>query len=321
MQFITTDQRIAVENFEIGLIYTVTFTNGSYFLGACIGIGKDYVMFQRTEPELIFSLTMATAADVASIEPLSDDIGKIIEYTGSVPVSIKTDGSPLLDYLITGNTVQNGTPTPSSPVAVVGVGELDSGQYKIPISSAGQTTPIYLGETQTTRRIKKLVLTGTETIDTLTVTDQLLFRFNTFYTNDKLIGNAVDTLLCNVYKIVNGRAAAALAENNYSMTTYNSNTDNRLIVHDDRFTTVEDFKAYLAQQYAAGTPVCVWYVLATPETAVINEPLMRIGDYADTLSYRQSGINIPTADGLNVFDVSTTIKPSEVYLKYFSPLL
>lgn len=68
MQFITTDQRIAVENFKTGLIYTVTFTSGRYFSGACIGIGKDYVMFQRTAPELVYCLNMAAAEDVESIE-------------------------------------------------------------------------------------------------------------------------------------------------------------------------------------------------------------------------------------------------------------
>ena len=68
MQFITTDQRIAVENFEIGLIYTITFTNGRYFSGSCTGIGADFVMFQRTLPELAYCLNMAGAADIESIE-------------------------------------------------------------------------------------------------------------------------------------------------------------------------------------------------------------------------------------------------------------
>lgn len=68
MQFIINDQRIATENFEIGLIYTVTFTGGRYFSGACIGKGADFVMFQRTAPELVYCLNMTTAADVESIE-------------------------------------------------------------------------------------------------------------------------------------------------------------------------------------------------------------------------------------------------------------
>lgn len=77
MQFITTDQRIAVENFEIGLIYTVTFTGGRYFSGACIGKGADFVMFQRTAPDLVFCLNMTAAADVESIEQTSGGGGTL----------------------------------------------------------------------------------------------------------------------------------------------------------------------------------------------------------------------------------------------------
>lgn len=36
--------------------------------------------------------------------------------------------------------------------------------------------------------------------------------------------------------------------------------------------TLDDFKAYLAQQYAAGTPVTIWYVLASPATEQIAVP-------------------------------------------------
>ena len=81
----------------------------------------------------------------------------------------------------------------------------------------------------------------------------------------------------------------------------------------DNYATVEDFKSYLQQQYAAGTPVTVWYVLTTEETGIVNEPLMRIGDYADEVS---NAATIPTNNGSNTFDVETTVKPSEVYIKY-----
>ena len=68
MQFITSGNRIAVENFVLGDLYTITFTNGTYINSACIGIGDNFVTFQRNEPELLFSLTMATAELVSSIE-------------------------------------------------------------------------------------------------------------------------------------------------------------------------------------------------------------------------------------------------------------
>ena len=68
MQFITTGNRIAVENFTIGDLYTITFTNGNYIHSACIGIGGSFVTFQRNEPELLFSLTMETAELVSTID-------------------------------------------------------------------------------------------------------------------------------------------------------------------------------------------------------------------------------------------------------------
>lgn len=84
---------------------------------------------------------------------------------------------------------------------------------------------------------------------------------------------------------------------------------------DDKAARVAKFKSYLAAQYAAGTPVTIWYVIATPETAVVNEPLMKIGDYADTVSAAQSQVTIPTVNGENVLDVLTEVKPSEVTIK------
>lgn len=44
------------------------------------------------------------------------------------------------------------------------------------------------------------------------------------------------------------------------------NSVNYLGFKDDRFDTAEEFKAYLAEQYAAGTPVTIVYQLATPIT-------------------------------------------------------
>lgn len=89
-----------------------------------------------------------------------------------------------------------------------------------------------------------------------------------------------------------------------------------LYIGDARYDNADDFKSYLAQQYAAGTPVTVWYILANEQTAVVNEPLMKIGVYADSISMEQTGIEIPTINGSNTLDVLTTVKPSEVYIKY-----
>jgi hypothetical protein len=76
--------------------------------------------------------------------------------------------------------------------------------------------------------------------------------------------------------------------------------------------SVADFKSYLQQQYAAGTPVTIWYVLEEPETGIVNEPLMRIGDYADTVS----NVSIPVITGGDTISVDTTVQPSEVTVNY-----
>ena len=84
-------------------------------------------------------------------------------------------------------------------------------------------------------------------------------------------------------------------------------------------TSVSELKTWLATQYAAGTPVTIWYVLAEPTTGIVNEPIRKIGDYADTVSYEQAGVQIPTLNGNTVIDVLTELKPSEMYIKYDQP--
>ena len=68
MEFITTGNRIAVENFDIGKIYTITWQTGNYKSLACTGKGTDFVMFQDQAPDLLFCLTMDSAITVSSID-------------------------------------------------------------------------------------------------------------------------------------------------------------------------------------------------------------------------------------------------------------
>lgn len=176
---------------------------------------------------------------------------------------------------------------------------------KIPILSANTTTPVYLGEVQSTRRIKKLVLTGEENINYYAVTQGSLFRM---VTTDGTIGQQIyNNALCTHYVVT---TVAERADNTLSGNASASNTNLDFI--DNRYNSVADFKAYLQQQYAAGTPICVWYVLATPTTDIVNEPLRKIGDYADEVS----GITIPTIAGANTLSIGTTLQPSEVSVNY-----
>lgn len=66
--FIESGNRIVTENFVIGEIYTIAFTNGNYKTMCCIGVGSDFVMFQYKLPNALFCLTLGTAETVSSIE-------------------------------------------------------------------------------------------------------------------------------------------------------------------------------------------------------------------------------------------------------------
>ena len=352
--------------------------------------------------------------------------GKTIELSGQVPLSFKANGKPLLDYLISGNTVQSGTPTPENPIMPESTGErtgnlfdgnylhsyidiieytyktistsansavvpiipnatytihkFDSSSrfiigttpnypvnddavsvlhtdikvqdatittpsnaayliiyvstsleqasprlminlgstllpyepygYKIPISSASTTTPAYLGEVETTRKIKKLVLTGEESW--VNAGGNAPYRLPI---NDIAISSSTTSIewYCSHYQSVSTDDSWASYDYCISRT---STTAQSLQFRDVTKGDITAFKQYLQQQYAAGTPVTVWYVLATPETAVVNEPLMRIGNYADTLSMEQAGVQIPTNKGGTTLDVLTAVKPSNVSIKY-----
>ena len=185
--------------------------------------------------------------------------------------------------------------------------------YKIPISSANTTTPVYLGEVETTRKIRKLVLTGTETW--YAYSSGVVHQF---YTQGNRIGGVASS---SAYSTIAPYGMTANNRNgNYGCYTVTNGDEIAFQMYGSKadFPTQTEWKAYLSAQYAAGTPVTVWYVLATPETGIVNDPLRKIGGYADTLSMEQAGVQIPTLNGTMVINVDTTVKPTEMYIKYKS---
>ena len=181
--------------------------------------------------------------------------------------------------------------------------------YKIPISSAGQTTPIYLGEVETERKVKKLVLTGEESVG--------------YYNGMGYVRLPDDALMVSIAPFCTHYIGSTLPIDerpNYSirqmMTGYWGGEVPALQIKDSSLTSVGLLQNFLQQQYAAGTPVTIWYVIAESTTGIVNEPIRKIGDYADTISAAQAGVSIPTVEGTNIIDIDTTLKPSEIYIKY-----
>lgn len=229
----------------------------------------------------------------------------ISTITGATPLSFRANGKPLISWTMKGNAQRTGTPTPDTPIDPDFCGKLVGTDWTIPITCAGQTVPVNLGEVQTVRRIKKRVFDGSESWTVWNYQTAILFYTAVLDgTGDQVMSSHFGTRKTGSLPIAGNVA-------------YNGSSNKNLIfrmLDDTTITTVEGFKAWLAAQYAAETPVTVWYVLNEPETGIVNEPLAKIGDYADELHSEDAGATIPTVKGQNTLTVDTELQPSSVSL-------
>ncbi len=175
--------------------------------------------------------------------------------------------------------------------------------YKIPILTAQGSAVNYLANVQSTRQIKKLVLTGGQDEQWSMSDSTFGKRFSMTISGAKQSDTSTVATICSHLPL--GVAGAT-----YSITnTYTITAASVLYIsRDDTYTSVADFKAWLAAEYANGTPVTLWYAFAPTETGIVNEPLMKIGDYLDSIS---NATAIPTTEGANSITVDTTVQPSE----------
>lgn len=180
---------------------------------------------------------------------------------------------------------------------------LDYG-YVLPIKTGSTTTPVYLGNVQSTRKIKKLVLTGNEEC----------YQYDYQNTKGAYVYNVLNTNYSRANGVCSHYPVSRIQTGNSLWIGVNNNSLYFVGIMDILgISTVAAFKTYLAQQYSAGTPVTVWYVLAEPTTTTLNEPLRKIGTYSDSVS----GTNLSvTAHSPTTIDVDTSLKPSEMDLTY-----
>ena len=181
--------------------------------------------------------------------------------------------------------------------------------YKIPITLGGNTYPVYLSEPirkasdssyydviaangAVTRNVRKVELTGEENIEYISNYGQ--FKIQSSYYKRPAYSDC--TWWCSHYKPISN--SASWSGDNYITISQGDTPDRYFRIKDSRFTTEEDFKTYLAQQYATGTPVTIWLVMAASTTDSITAP------------------TLPTSGTAESFDVDTTLKPSEVSLTY-----
>ena len=179
--------------------------------------------------------------------------------------------------------------------------------YKIPITNAGHTQTVYLSEPlrkigdygdtveqdgTVTRRIKKYEFTGAEE-GWANIGGNAPYRLlfsDIVGTSDR---DAV-LFMCSHYQAVSNNASWAQLSTCVSWGFSAGMSVRGLQFRDTSCANLDAFKAYLAAQYAAGTPVTVWYVLANPTTETVTVPTLT-----------------PTK-GSNTLSIGTTLAPSEV---------
>lgn len=220
--------------------------------------------------------------------------------TITLPTTIYGDGTDMT-IAVNGQSSQASTPSASIPVYLTGVGDLDDGQYKLPILLNSVETNINLELMQSTRQIKKIILDGTEG-----------------WTKSRNDDTAFFKLQLSDYKL---QTVAFCSHFEYANVTQSGTTLGFYIVlgsgmirirtENVATTSLESFLSFLSTQHSNGTPVTIYYVLDTPETIISNEPLYKIDNYSDSIS-----ASIPTTDGANTLSVGTTVQPSEVTVTF-----
>ena len=288
-------------------LWNGTLING-YFEDTAFTTGGNEDIFKSIKIYLTAgTYTISWGIMIRAVREVKDGVLRQnpFEYQDNWTITVNTDGYYGISFRnLTSTTWDNSvtiminTGSTAKPYEPFG--------YKIPILSNGTTYPIYLSEpirkistyvdecpsTGTASRvIYKQIFTGQE--------DWQLQSINQYD-----IANFYIRLSFNI-NIYNGisshfeRQSTTIANTTTEGFFLSSNPDTLFLrISSTTASTVTELKNWLAAQYANGTPVTVWYVLATATTESFTAP------------------TIPTSGTAQSFDVDTTLKPSEVSLTY-----
>ena len=182
-------------------------------------------------------------------------------YEGTLPATFNANGSDMRQYQIYGNTG--------------GVGdEADITGLSEPLCGIDTyTDSLDLSTGILTRRIRKLVLTGNETFtkNLASTTDYLYYAARGVVLP---LSISKPPIVCSHLHRVGGAPQGTKTGintyNDYSVVYLNFGAN--VMNAQASGNTPNGFKEYLAAQYAAGTPVTIWYVLAVPEVSTITVP-------------------------------------------------
>ena len=105
-----------------------------------------------------------------------------------------------------------------------------------------------------------------------------LFNFNNWSENS-VVSATVSNLMCNKYVTVPAYTSNSEFLTNTTDLSYACGLHpdkNGIRIKDTRFTSLDDFKTYLQQQYANNTPLVVYYILETPIVTQLSSAYVNI---------------------------------------------
>lgn len=188
------------------------------------------------------------------------------------------------NMLVHGNSIQDGEPSPENPVPVLSAGEcnlLISDRTGVrqsialpPIRKIGDVADSYNPKTgEHVQRIGVKVFDGTENWIIFESAENGKLNFRIEIIPNRLSPSELTTILCThwmaklyslAYNTPTGGVCWVSDTNKNLMIVVGSNLVNAGVVD------VVTFKAYLAAQHAAGTPVTVYYQLAEPVVTYLD---------------------------------------------------
>lgn len=162
----------------------------------------------------------------------------------------------------------------------------------------------------TTHKVGVIVLDGTESFSLVSGYTSIFRTPNDAVFPANFASNPNNNIgICSHFKIVPTSTNLA---SNIQNGQLGWNTNGAMTIKNDSFTTVAQFKSWLAAQYAAGTPVIVVYPLATEyeEPAPIAQA-MTVVDGDNTVSLTQQGMAPLELEATYTAGVSVTITEIE----------
>lgn len=238
---------------------------------------------------------------------------KVLE--GVPPLSFTSKGKPLTAWSITGNTVQNGTPTPDTPQEVKAVGDRTENLFD-------KTQP-------TTTTNKYLLSNGEESSSSSGWAVSTYIPVNGEYVTISGVGGNSPSICAydSNMQFVRGKNYAGtnittinISECSYIRFSYVTSVQGNTAMLNYGSTALPyepyGYKIPVVTSADGTEPITTPIYLQTPlysgDVLRSDGTITRSDGTAETFTAPQ----IPTLNGTTVIDVDTTVKPSNVYIEY-----